>query len=51
MVTENVPQAGAISLLLKDIVGRLNKSYGPEKLFYMAPMPMATLPRTAMSAC
>jgi predicted nucleotidyltransferase len=32
MVTKNVPKARAISLLLKDIVGCLNKSYDPEKI-------------------
>jgi len=32
MVIENVSQARAIRLLLKDIVGRLNKSYDPEKI-------------------
>lgn len=32
MVTENVPQSRAIRLLLTDIVGRLNKSYHPEKI-------------------
>jgi predicted nucleotidyltransferase len=32
MVTKNVSQARAIRLLLKDIVERLNKSYGPEKI-------------------
>jgi predicted nucleotidyltransferase len=32
MVTDNIPQPGAIQSLLKDIVGRLNKSYSPEKI-------------------